>query len=130
MGWNRSEVFNTLRQRILDIHHPDLPDHWKGLARVRADRYVQVGHGYASVSRRPKSRAASPEWRAKKDEPRITIELLRRGDRSSPAGHSDVRPTARWMKTGQQKHRDKDQYGRPSGRAPWLPSQDEHEPKS
>jgi hypothetical protein len=24
---------DTLRQRILEIHHPDLPDHWKGSPR-------------------------------------------------------------------------------------------------
>ncbi len=36
-------------QRVLEVCHPDLPDYWKGLARVRADRYVQVGHGYASL---------------------------------------------------------------------------------
>src|SRR5271168_702063 len=50
MGRHRPEVFDTLGQRILEIRHPDLPDHWKGLARFRADRHVQVAHGYASVN--------------------------------------------------------------------------------
>jgi hypothetical protein len=83
MGWNRSEVFNTLRQRILDIHHPDLPDHWKGLARVRADRHVQVGHGCASVKRHLISRAASSQWRAEKVVFQTVPSLRMTGRRSS-----------------------------------------------
>jgi hypothetical protein len=58
MGWNRREVFDALGQCVPEIRHPDLPDHWKGLARVRADHRVQVGHGHAFVNRRPDSRAA------------------------------------------------------------------------
>src|SRR5260370_32422601 len=53
MGWNRPEVFDALGQCVLEILHPALPDHWKGLARVRADHHVQVAHGYTSANRRP-----------------------------------------------------------------------------
>jgi hypothetical protein len=34
MGWDRPEIFNAFGQRVLEICHPDLPDYWKGTARM------------------------------------------------------------------------------------------------
>jgi hypothetical protein len=50
VSWDCPEVFDAYGQRLLEICHSDFPDYWKGLAGARADRHLQVGHGYASVN--------------------------------------------------------------------------------